>query len=271
VTCAVQAVRLAAELPASLIECLADEIASCSVRDWSYARRQILQVTPQPRFRALVEELLRAWRTEAAGIRPESVALALRAASATAQHYREAQSVELVWTGPGVMEIPLRRTDQALLQVIDAAERGLLVVSFAVYKVPAVTQALVRAFERGVTLRVCVEAPEPSGQKIAYDTIQALGTEVQQRAEIYIWPREQRPTNPRGRAGSLHAKCAVADEEVLFISSANLTEYAMNFNMELGTLIRGGPLPGMVATHFKRLVEGRVLVQVERVPGQEKW
>jgi phosphatidylserine/phosphatidylglycerophosphate/cardiolipin synthase-like enzyme len=235
------------------------------VQDWSYARQQILQVTPQPRFRALVEELLSAWRTQAARMRPEGVALALRAASATAQHYREAQSVELVWTGPGVMEIPLRRTDQALLQVIDAARRSLLVVSFAVYKIPAVTQALVRAFERGVTLRICVEAPEPSGQKIAYDTIQALGTEVQQRAEIYIWPREQRPTDPRGRAGSLHAKCAVADEELLFISSANLTEYAMSLNMELGVLARGGPLPGMVAAQFGRLMESGVLREVCKI------
>jgi phosphatidylserine/phosphatidylglycerophosphate/cardiolipin synthase-like enzyme len=262
---AVQAVRLAVELPASLIEHLADEIASCSVRDWSYARQQILQVTPQPRFRALVEELLAMWRTNAVEVKPESVALALRAAAATARHYREAQSVELVWTGPGVMEIPLRRTDQALLQVIDAAERELLVVSFAVYKIPAVTQALVRAFERGVTLRICVEAPEPSGQKIAYDTIQALGTEVQQRAEVYIWPREQRPTDPRGRAGSLHAKCAVADEELLFISSANLTEYAMSLNMELGVLVRGGPLPGMVAAQFGRLMESGVLREVCKI------
>jgi phosphatidylserine/phosphatidylglycerophosphate/cardiolipin synthase-like enzyme len=264
-TIAAQAVRLAVELPESLIEGLSQEITACNTQDWDYARQQILQVTPQPRFRALVEDLLSAWRSEAAGMRPESVALALRAASATAQHYREAQSVELVWTGPGVMEIPLRRTDQALLQVIDAAERELLVVSFAVYKIPAITQALVRAFEHGVTLRICVEAPEPSGQHMAYDTIQALGTEVQQRAEVYIWPREQRPTDPRGRAGSLHAKCAVADEWMLFISSANLTDYAMSLNMELGVLVRGGPLPGMVAGQFGRLIESGVLREVGKI------
>ena len=133
------------------------------------------------------------------------------------------------------------------------------VLTFAVYRIPAITQALVRAYERDVVLRICVEAPEPSGQRMAYDTIQALGREVQQRAEIYIWPRDQRPADPAGKVGSLHAKCAVADGRVLFVFSANLTRYAMSLNMELGTLIRGGPLPGMVATHFARLMEGGVL------------
>ena len=203
--------------------------------------------------------------TGAAGVKAESVALALCAAADTAQHYRKAQSVDLIWTGPGVLEVPLRRTDQALLEVIDAARHWLLVVSFAVYKIPAITEALIRAFERGVRLRICIEAPEPSGQRMAYDTIQALGRDVQQRAEIYIWPRDQRLADPNGKVGSLHAKCAVADADLLFVSSANLTGYAMNLNMEQGARIRGGRLPGMVATHFARLIEGGVLKRVKDV------
>jgi cardiolipin synthase A/B len=57
----------------------------------------------------------------------------------------------------------------------------------------------------------------------------------------------------------MHAKCAVADEELLFISSANLTGYALALNMELGLLVRGGPLPAAVWTHFQRLIEGGVM------------
>lgn len=267
---AAQAVRLAVELPVSLVQNLAQAITACNVQDWDYTRQQMLQVTPQPRFRVLVDEFLAAWRTHAVEASSESVALALRSAAAATQHYRETQSVDLVWTGPGVLEVPLRRTDQALLQVIDVAQRSLLVVSFAVYKIPEITQALLRAFERRVALRICVEAPEPSGQRMAYDTIQALGAEVQRRAEIYIWPRDQRPTDPGGRVGSLHAKCAVADDQVLFVSSANLTEYAMNLNMELGTLIRGGPLPVMVGKHFARLIESGVLRRVESNPSLDE-
>jgi phosphatidylserine/phosphatidylglycerophosphate/cardiolipin synthase-like enzyme len=238
---------------------LARTIESCNPQDWKYTRLQILQITPQPRFRALIGEFLDAWHEHASEVTPQSAALALLTASMTTQQYQEQQFVELVWTGPESMGISLRRTDQALLQVIDAARHSLLIVSFAVYRIPAITQALVRAVERGVRLRICVEAPEPSGQRMAYDTIQALGEMVQQCAEIYIWPREKRPVGPSGRVGSLHVKCAVADERLLFVSSANLTEHAMSLNMELGVLIKGSSLPGTVAAHFERLMEVGVL------------
>ena len=256
------ATQLAVELPVSLVRHLASVIAACEGQDWGHLRQQILSVTPQPRFGAHIDGLLTVWREDAPAISPQAVAAALHAATSTAVHYREAQSVELVWTGPEVMEMPLRRTDQALLEVIGAAQKSLLVVSFAVYKIPEIIHALIGVFDRGVDLRICVEAPEPKGQRMAYDTIKALGRDVQQRAEIYIWPRDQRPTDPTGKVGSLHAKCAVADEQVLFISSANLTEYAMALNLELGTLIRGGPLPGMVSRYFVRLIERGVLRRV---------
>ena len=261
-TLAAQTVKLVNELPAGLIHELARKIEAGDVRDWPRLRLHVLELTPQPRFRALIEELIDVWRRRAPTTSPGGVALALRSAAAAAQHYRHEQSVELIWTGPDIPGLPLRRTDQALVQVIDAAQKSLLIVSFVVYRVPAITQALISAFERGVFLRICVEAPEPSGQRIAYDTIQALGQDVLDRAAIYIWPRDQRPTDPDGRFGSLHAKCAVADHELLFISSANLTGHAMHLNMELGVLIRGGRQPATVATHFERLSERGVLQQV---------
>jgi hypothetical protein len=39
----------------------------------------------------------------------------------------------------------------------------------------------------------------------------------------------------------------------------------MNLDRELGTLIRGGPLPGMVAERFVRLMESRALRPVKTV------
>lgn len=54
-----------------------------------------------------------------------------------------------------------------------------------------------------------------------------------------LWPHEQLPVDERGKRGVLHSKCAVADERMLFVSSANLTEHALNLNMELGVLIQG--------------------------------
>jgi phosphatidylserine/phosphatidylglycerophosphate/cardiolipin synthase-like enzyme len=41
----------------------------------------------------------------------------------------------------------------------------------------------------------------------------------------------------------------------MLVSSANLTEYALTLNMEMGILVRDGPLPGQVKVHLDRLVE----------------
>ena len=62
-------------------------------------------------------------------------------------------------------------------------------------------------------------------------------------AAVYVWPMDKRPIDGNGHHGSLHAKCAVADDAVLFVSSANLTAYALTLNMELGLLVQGGFAP----------------------------
>lgn len=61
----------------------------------------------------------------------------------------------------------------------------------------------------------------------------------------------------------MHAKCAVADGARLLVSSANLTEFALNMNMELGLLVRGEELPGRVVEHLNHLIRERVLVLLQ--------
>jgi len=59
------------------------------------------------------------------------------------------------------------------------------------------------------------------------------------------WPGSARPKvfydpralDPEGPGGVLHAKAVVADDEAVFITSANLTEAAFERNIELGILI----------------------------------
>ncbi len=77
------------------------------------------------------------------GVLPGSVAVALLTASEAEKHHREGQSIELVWTGPEVGVVPLRRTEQVVLQVIDSASQRLLVVSYAVFNIPRICEALI--------------------------------------------------------------------------------------------------------------------------------
>lgn len=254
-----QAVTVAEVLPPGLIQTLAHTIAGYPHQQWDTVRLRVAQTVPQHQQRALVLAFVDAWQQRAPALLPHEMALMLRTASITARTIRQQQTVELVWTGPIVPQVALRRTDQALLQVIHQAHTSLLIVSFAVYHIPAIADSIVQASARGVTIRICVEAPEPSGQKMAYDTIHALGAAVTQHATIYIWPNEQRSRDAHGRAGVLHVKCAVGDTQQLFLSSANLTDHALNRNMELGVLISGGNGPVTVVHQFDRLIETGVL------------
>jgi phosphatidylserine/phosphatidylglycerophosphate/cardiolipin synthase-like enzyme len=44
------------------------------------------------------------------------------------------------------------------------------------------------------------------------------------------------------------------------VSSANLTGKAMERNMELGVIVRGGSVPARIASQFDRLIATDVLV-----------
>lgn len=252
-------IRLADMLPAGTSLALAQAIVGHTSQDWSGLRLRLGQIVPQPHLRSVLLDMLAAWQQAAPMLPAAEVALMLQTAAATTRSMRQSLKVELVWTGPLVPGPAMRRTDQALLQVIDAAQESLLIVSFAVYKIPAIAAAIVRAAARSVTIRICVEAPEPSGQKMAHDTVKALGPAVAQRAAIYVWPSDKRLIDGGGHSGVLHAKCAVADRRLLFVSSANLTDSAMTLNMELGVLIDGGSAPMTVASQFERLIAAGVL------------
>jgi phosphatidylserine/phosphatidylglycerophosphate/cardiolipin synthase-like enzyme len=250
--------NVAAIAPNELIATLASAIEQVDGDDWAYARNKILSSVNNPGLRVAVERLLDVWHSQSPRIGSSAIALALLSAAKSEQAHRENQTVELVWTGPDSRVIPLRRTDQALLQVINSATARLLVVSFAVYKIESIARALVSAARRGVSVSICIESSDASEGKIAYDAVRAFGPEIVQHARFYVWPLDKRPKSPDGKHGSLHSKLAVADGKALLVSSANLTEYAMNLNMELGVLVQGGKLPGQVERHFEQLIEQKV-------------
>lgn len=245
---------LASELPGEMVEELAAKLLAKDSGTQSNWRSSIINAVPNPRVQDQVDELLAYWHNKLPGIGTDSLAFALLAVAHVEQSHRQAQAIEIVWTGPQTQIIPLRRTDQALLQLIKETEQRLLVVSFAVYKVHNIVNALIEAARRGVTISIVLESADESEGKLTYDAMQAMGAEIRKHARFFTWPSENRPLSPDGKHGILHAKAAVADGRVLFISSANLTEYAMNLNMELGVLIRGGELPKQVESHFEEMI-----------------
>lgn len=251
--------RLAAEVPQSALLALADSVQRLPSEVSAASIGGILSAVAQPDYRNMVREMLDTWQKAAPEVTAQSIALALYSAARCEEHRRTESSVELVWTGPDSEVVPLRRTDQALLELIHSASERIVVVCFAIYKVNNICQALLEAGERGVQMDVVLESAEESGGKVTFDMMQTLSSGLKSQARFYIWPLKKRPTDSSGKHGSLHVKCATADGRVLLVSSANLTEYAMTLNMELGVLVRGGPLPRSVESHFTRLIQQAVL------------
>lgn len=247
--------RLVTDIPDEFVVRIAEVLVKADAANWAWLRWQTRNVVAQPGLGERLGKFLDFWQTHAPDVSPESVAMGMLTAAQVESYHRQSQQLELVWTGPDSQIIPLRRTDQALLQLINEAQHNLHIVSFAVYKAQAITKALVKAAQRNVTISIYLETPSASEGKITFDTIGALGQQIAQHARIYVWPLQKRDVTADGRHGSLHAKIALADGRVMLISSANLTEYAMTLNMEMGILVRGGTLPLQVEMHLKQLVE----------------
>ena len=98
---------------------------------------------PTSAYTTAVDDLL----SVAGETSPESVALAL---ASVVESRRNAARMEVVWTGPTTPAVSVRRTDQALLQLINRAAKRVIVVSFAVYKVPNVAATLQQAAKLGL-------------------------------------------------------------------------------------------------------------------------
>jgi phosphatidylserine/phosphatidylglycerophosphate/cardiolipin synthase-like enzyme len=245
-----------------VLDTLVEAIQSCDLADWPWSKARIAAGISQPHYRNLAASFLDTWHSQAKIVSPEAVAAALLTAAHSEQVHQQHQSVELVWTGPDVGVVPLRRTEQALLQVIDSACHRATVVSYAVYNIPRICEALVRAVDRGISINVIIETPDRLEGQNTYDTLKAFGPCVAARCKVFLWPLEKRERDDSGKPGILHVKCAVADGRWLLLSSANLTEYAFTLNMELGLLITGGSQPPLVESHFDRMIQTGVLARV---------
>jgi cardiolipin synthase len=235
-TAAEACLKLVEELPGSLVESLIVQL-----------RAGAAPAMPSPGYQGQVDEFLRGHCDVRGELAPMlEVALAAK---------RARQTTELVWTGPATPVVPVRRTEQVLCDLIRCAERKLTMTSFGIFQVPRLVKELEQALTRGVALRIVLGDREAhSDQEIDRQRHQ-LGCVVAAHATLLQWPPERRPRDEQGHAGLMHVKAAVADSKVAFLTSANLTEAALERNMELGVLIRGGGLPAAIDRLIDALVE----------------
>lgn len=212
-------------------------------------------VVGTPAAATVVEQLANAWQNTTVG--SDELASMLLAASHVFTKANAEQTIELVWTGPTTPFISARRTGQALLQVINFAKSSLFITSFIAHDVSVIIKALNEAKERGVDITMLLESSQGHGGSIDIDVIGKMRSLVPD-ARIYTWGDK----GDEFAGGRVHAKVAVADGHACFITSANLTGYAMEKNMEAGVLISGGYVPRLLDDHLRSLIDTRVVLRV---------
>lgn len=224
------------ELPASLAQYLIQQLRSGAAPS-----------IPNPRYQSKIEDFVRRWEHVRQELPPMlEVALAAKLGMPTS---------ELVWSGPATNVVPRRATEQVLFELIQGARQRLTIMSFGVFRIQRLVMSLEQALATGVHLRIVLGDRESSGETGMERQRQELGKIVASSASILRWSPERRLRDEQGHAGLMHAKAAVADSCVAFLTSANLTEAALERNMELGVLIRGGRLPIAIEKVVDNLTE----------------
>jgi len=202
-----------------------------------------------------LHRLKKSW--QASEVSAGELAAMLAASSHTIDKINAEQSVELVWTGPTTPFVSARRTEQALLQVIESARKSLFITSFVAYDVSSIINALNAAITRGVKVSMLLESSHDHGGSVTIDVIGKM-RELVPEASLYAWGRKSDVFS----GGRVHAKIALADAHSCFITSANLTGFAMEKNMEAGVLVNGGRVPVLLERHLNTMIELKIVDEV---------
>lgn len=229
-------------------------LGGISGKDLAFVRDSI-PATSNPQLQLLIANILSA----AAGNKSwEALAFAIKVAGNIFDSNNIDDSVHIAWTGPVSPKNDFPRIEQALYDMVSSAKNNITLVTFAASRIQELKKLLSAAIARGVSVRLILEFEQASGGQLSYDAVKAFKGIDPAKLKIYLWPIEKRENNESGRPGKLHAKAAVADDMVL-ISSANLTQDALNRNMELGVVIHNQPLAQKLLKHFDSLIEAGML------------
>ncbi|MEX2555584.1 MAG: DISARM system phospholipase D-like protein DrmC [Actinomycetota bacterium] len=173
---------------------------------------------------------------------------------------------DLVWSGPEVPGLHARDTRRVYEELLGSAERSVWASTYAFFDGPKAFKVIADRMAAIPTLRVTLlmNIQRKRGDNSAADQ---LVRRFADRFWSVEWPGESRPTvyyDPRalelgGPGGVLHAKAVVTDDVAVFVTSANLTEAALDRNIEIGILIRDRALALSVATHFQGLIDQGLL------------
>jgi len=212
---------------------------------------------------AMLKELDAVWSKYPSTLDAFQLALMLRCIAAGARVQRErSPDTEVVWTGPGVDGSYLRATRQVVQDVIQSSQAQLLVVGYwlagrgdAEGIINEIIEQIADAVTRGVNVTMVLDmTAEKKDGKNNLETLRELWPNNVALPRLLTW---EIPANERHL--KLHAKVLVADQRDALVTSANLTMYALDRNIEMGVRVSGTSAE-RIAQHFELLRQDEVLV-----------
>ena len=207
------------------------------------------------------------------GFEPKQLSILLQAV-VEERRASERQAVELglVITGPDVCE-QARDTAVVVEQLFEEAKASVLLVGFALYDGNLIFRRLAERLDATPDLdaTLCLDISRRGSDTTKdSDLIARYAYEFRHRhwsgkrlPKIYFDPRGL--TMDSKERAVLHAKCIVIDGKTALVTSANPTPAAYTKNIEVGIVMRGGIIPGQLATHFRALISSKALRQLDLI------
>jgi phosphatidylserine/phosphatidylglycerophosphate/cardiolipin synthase-like enzyme len=244
------------DLPAHLREQLAGALASGQLQGTPSAttlRFMLKSTDAAERVAVALSELGRM------GIAGEAAGAWIRTVSKASTRTPQA---DVVWSGPDMPGLHARDTRRVYEELLGSASRSLWIATYAFFDGPKAFEVLARRMDDASDLQVTLllNVQRKRGDTTAADQLVRRFADRLWKVE---WPGSKRPRvfydpralEPDGPGGVLHAKAVVADDDAVFITSANLTEAALDRNIELGLLVRDRALAGSIVAHLRGLID----------------
>lgn len=208
-----------------------------------------------PQLEVQIKNLQEFWASNLDHLDGPALAVALHASADGIQLERlVSPKTQVVWTGPKVEGSYVRTTREVVREIVRGAEHDLLVVGYWIAAredgegvIEELIELLAEATQKGVALTMVLDERRRSD-----------GTD-NRRVLLDVWPAGVPLPRlltwrlpPDDKHLKLHAKLLVSDKRDALVTSANLTWYAMDRNIEMGVRIVGKPA-ATISEHIRLL------------------
>ncbi len=178
--------------------------------------------------------------------------------------------IDLVITGPTPSAVG-RDTAVVVSELFRRARQSVIVVGYVVSRGREVFRALAERMnqEPNLQVRLFLDIQRSAGdtsansemvQRFMHRFATTQWPEGARLPEVYYDPRAL--TVDRADRAALHAKCIVVDNQEVFVSSANFTEYAQKRNIEIGLSLHSQQVALRIVAYLAELVDLKKLCPV---------